>query len=109
MRSFFRSTDKNEWTAYSYNPTEAEKELITKTPRTEQELLEIQAMYRRGETQPTPEELQKLEASWDVLLLRNNLTIEDLNIQGVHVVIQDGKLRGVLNAITDTGFQQFLF
>ena len=43
------------------------------------------------------------------MLDKNDITKEDINLQGAHITIENEKLRGILNLIDSNGFKQLTF
>ena len=100
----------SEWVALvNYQLSDTEKQLMEKDEKTEAELLLMGELHKKFESQPSTKEKELLDKVYESLLDRNDISKEDINLQGAHITIENNKLRGVLNLISDSGFKQLTF
>jgi UDP-2,3-diacylglucosamine pyrophosphatase LpxH len=110
MKDFKKMHKDSEWVALvNYQLSDAEKQLIDKDEKTDEELILLGDIYKKFEKNPSAEEKQLLNKVYDSLLDRNDIGKDDVNLQGAHVTIENDKLRGVLNLIDSNGFKQLTF
>jgi hypothetical protein len=110
MKDFKKMHKDSEWVALvNYQLSDTEKQLMEKDEKTDAELLLMGELHRKFESQPSTKEKELLNKVYESLLDRNDISKEDINLQGAHITIENNKLRGVLNLIGDDGFQQLSF
>lgn len=110
MKDFKKMHKDSEWVALvNYQLSDAEKKLIDKDEKTDEELILLGDIYKKFEKNPSVKEKQLLNKVYDSLLDRNDIGKDDVNLQGAHVTIENDKLRGVLNLIDSNGFKQLTF
>ena len=110
MKDFKKMHKDSEWVALvNYQLSDTEKQLMDKDEKTDAELLLMGELHRKFESQPSTKEKELLNKVYESLLDRNDISKEDINLQGAHITIENNKLRGVLNLISDSGFKQLTF
>ena len=110
MKDFKKMHKDSEWVALvNYQLSDTEKQLMEKDEKTEAELLLMGELHKKFESQPSTKEKELLDKVYESLLDRNDISKEDINLQGAHITIENNKLRGVLNLISDSGFKQLTF
>jgi|TARA_R110001592_G_scaffold362842_1_gene678497 UDP-2,3-diacylglucosamine pyrophosphatase LpxH len=110
MKDFKKMHKDSEWVALvNYKLSDAEKQLIDKAEKTDEELILLGDIHKKFEIKPSVKEKQLLSKVYDSLLDRNDIGKEDINLQGAHITIENDKLRGVLNLIDSNGFKQLSF
>ena len=109
MKDFKKMHKDSEWVALvNYQLSDTEKQLM-EDEKTEAELLLMGELHKKFESQPSTKEKELLDKVYESLLDRNDISKEDINLQGAHITIENNKLRGVLNLISDDGFEQLRF
>ena len=110
MKDFKKMHKDSEWVALvNYKLSDAETQLIDKAEKTDEELILLGDLYEKFEENPSEEEKQLLNKVYDSLLDKNDISKDDVNLQGAHITIENNKLRGVLNLIDNSGFKQLSF
>lgn len=110
MKDFKKMHKDSEWVALvNYKLSDAEKQLIDKSEKTDEELILLGDIHKKFEKNPSVKEKQLLNKVYNSLLDKNDIGKDDVNLQGAHVTIENDKLRGVLNLIDSDGFKQLSF
>tara|TARA_R100000935_G_scaffold51760_1_gene78566 strand:- start:82 stop:414 length:333 start_codon:yes stop_codon:yes gene_type:complete len=110
MKDFKKMHKDSEWVALvNYKLSDAETQLIDKAEKTDEELILLGDLYEKFEENPSEEEKQLLNKVYDSLLDKNDISKDNVNLQGAHITIENNKLRGVLNLIDNSGFKQLSF
>ena len=110
MKDFKKMHKDAEWVALvNYKLSDAETQLIDKAKKTDEELILLGDLDEKFEENPSEEEKQLLNKVYDSLLDKNDISKDDVNLQGAHITIENNKLRGVLNLIDNSGFKQLSF
>jgi hypothetical protein len=104
MKDFQKINKDSEWVALvNYQVSATEQELLDKDEKTEEDLDSLRVLHSKFVTAPTTDEVELLNKIYNNVLLFNDLTENNFDLQGAHITIENNKARGVINVITING------
>jgi len=106
----FKTIEGGDWILLVDNALSVEElEFVDKEDKSDDELAQLKELYKKCETAPSETDLAILDKCYDAFIKKENLEDKIIKIAGLHVTLEDDKLRGIFNYFIGKEFNQFIF